>query len=145
MGERTVRTHVVAGRAAAITMLATVAKATVAKAKVVLASPAAAVKQGRQRGPTVQERRREEEEAAAAKEATSARTVIKKAAKARSPVLEVKENTDNGIIGKRRGRSIDLLLTGLGAGQTVAMALVLTRPLNAGIERERKKECNVRY
>ena len=46
-----------------------------------------------------------------------------------------KENTDNGIIGKRRGRSIDLLLTGLGAGQTVAMALVLTRPLNAGIER----------
>ena len=89
MGERTVRTHVVAGRAAAITMLATVAKATVAKAKVVLASPAAAVKQGRQRGPTVQERRREEEEAAAAKEATSARTVIKKAAKARSPVLEV--------------------------------------------------------
>ena len=70
-------------------MLATVAKATVAKAKVVLASPAAAVKQGRQRGPTVQERRREEEEAAAAKEATSARTVIKKAAKARSPVIEV--------------------------------------------------------
>lgn len=75
----------------------------VAKANLVLASPAAAVKMGRERGPSVQERWRKEEEAAAA------RTCIRKPEKARSAahavVLADALQLPNGVGIQGRGRA----------------------------------------